>query len=270
MNIGYKLVLSEIARPVIEKTSSGLVTVAQTQHVNLPMNCSFPKSVTITVGGRTTPVIEVEDQGTWDALNTYVQYSDMVERFFVRNNFGVGHSQLLLYPIPSSASLPVNVVYEVIDKDLSVDVFNTGNITLTNGDETIAHSATGFTAAMVGRYVKAPDGFFYRIASFTSTASMELENKYEGATVTTASLIHEMFGLPEEMQILPIYYAMAFYFAMKKDTTQETKYWTLFTAGIEAGKRRWGTKTRSNISRSGVSYHTFPMAAPGWFPSSAT
>jgi hypothetical protein len=271
MNVGYKLSLAEIGRPAIEKTSSGLVTAALTNSVDLPQDCLFPKSITITVGGRNLPIVEEESQQIWDAMNEYTQYSDEIQKYFVRNNFGIGHSQILLYPIPSSASLPVNVVYEAIDRDLSNDAYVTGTVALTNGDKTVTITTGAFTAAMVGRYLKGSDGYFYKIASWTSAAVVELDHAYEGTTDATATVgIYEMFNLPEEMQILPCYFALAHYFGMKKDVNQETKYWTLYQSGVALGKIRWGTKTRSSLTRGQGWTSRFRTWAPPFFPASAS
>ena len=270
MNIGYKLVLADLGRPVTEKTDTSITTVASTQFYNLPMNCQFVKSIVVTVGSVNYTLTEEESQENWDYLNQYTQTSSIPERFFLRLNFGVGRSQFGIYPVPSTAGYTVTVIYEVIDKDLTTDVFNTGNVTLTNADETVAHSAAGFTAAMVGRYIKAPDGFFYRIGTFTSTSSIELENKYEGSTVTTGALIYEMFNLPEEMQILPVYFALAHYYAVKIDTNQESKYWTLYTASLASGKVRYGTKSRSALTRGSAFVSRWQAWSPPFFPQSAT
>lgn len=273
-NIGYKLVLSELGRTVTEKTTSDtdIVTVASQQFYDLPMDCLFPKTITVKVGSIRYHVIECEDQESWDLLNQNTQTGDIPQAYFVRPSFGVGGSTLGLYPKPSSASNPIVVIYEVIDKDLSVDVYATGTVTFTNADATITGSGTTFTSAMVGRYIYCSnDGFWYRIITYTSATSIEIERNWAGTT--TAGLttnIREIFALPEEMQILPVYFALAHYFAIKKDKDQENKYWTLFVAGIASGKQRWGTKTRSNVSRSLSQWRRFSQWAPGFWPSSAS
>src|SRR3990167_586883 len=100
--------------------------------------------------------------------------------------------------------------------------------------------------------------------------STELENKYEGSTVTTGALIYEMFNLPEEMQILPVYFALAHYYAVKKDTNQESKYLTLYTASLASGKVRYGTKSRSALTRGSAFVSRWQAWSPPFFPQSAT
>ncbi len=274
MNIGYKLCLSELGRSVTERTTVAdeLVTEASVQEYFLPMDCLFPKSVRIYVGGQYLPVTECEDQEEWDLLNTNAQTSDTPEKYFVKPNWGVGGTKLLIFPTPATADNDIFVTFEVLDKDLSAAAYATGTVTFTHDDATILGSGTTFTAAMVGRYIYcSQDGYWYKLVTFTDATHMEMERKFLGTTEASITTnIRELFGLPEEMQILPCYFALAFYYAMKKDATQETKYWSLFNAGIEAGKRRWGTKTRSSITRGSGAKPRWAQWAPSYFPSSAS
>ena len=269
-NVGYKLVLAELGRPAIERTNT-LTTSASTTFYDLPMDCIFIRSVTITVGGIVYVVQEEESQETWNYLHQNSQTSDIPQTYFVRLNYGVGKSELGIYPTPSSASNTITVIYEKMDKDLSNDAYTTGTVTFTNGDATVTGSGTTFTAGMVGRYIKGNDGYWYQIVTFTSTISIEIDKNYEGTTtasVTTA--IHELFILPEEMQILPCWYALATYFGMKKDQAQENKYWSLFTNELKNGKNRWAGKTRSSIIRKNKYGSRWGQWAPSNFPTSIT
>lgn len=63
------------------------------------------------------------------------------------------------------------------------DEYTTGTIAATNGDATITGTGTTWTAAMVGRYILV-DGFWYLIASFTSTTSLEISEAFGGTTFT--------------------------------------------------------------------------------------
>ena len=271
-NIGYKLVLAELGRPVTEKTDTSITTTASTQYYDLPMDCLFPKTVKVTSGSIAYPVYEIESQETWDEINLQSTVTaDVPEWFFLRLNYGVGGSEIGFHPIPSTTDNTVTIVYEVADKDKTADVYATGTVTLTNASKTVLGNGTTFTAAMVGRYVKGNDGYYYRIASFTDTTHVTLDHNYTGITtagVTTA--IYEMFQLPEEMQILPAYYALAHYYGMKQNPTQEAKYIGFYNASLESGKLRWGTKSRSAIIRSNRWGSKWGAWAPGFFPTTMT
>ena len=269
MNLGYKFLLAELGRPVTEKTVTA-ATVADQQYYQLPPDFLFMKSVTLTSGGKVIPLIEEPSQETWDYYNASTN-SGQPAKYFLRLGFGINGGELGLYPKPSAASDTITIVYEATDKDLSQDKYTTGTITATNGSAGITGSGTTFTAQMAGRYFhitdSTGDGNYYKIAGFNTTTSITLENVYEGASsVGAAYEIVELFGLPEEMQILPAYYALWFYFAIKKDATQEAKYKTFFEQGLKSGKDRWATKSRGNIIREGGrGYGAFPMATPPWF-----
>ena len=77
---------------------------------------------------------------------------------------------------------------------------------------------------------------------------MELENVYEGLTGSGLSYtIAESFHLPEDMHILPVYYALSFYYNMQQERQKSLQYQALFEAGLQAAKRRWSTKTRGVV-----------------------
>jgi|ETNvirnome_2_300_1030623.scaffolds.fasta_scaffold00134_11 hypothetical protein len=106
-----------------------------------------------------------------------------------------GFNQIGLYPVPDAA-ITMYLTYRMLMRDFANDDYETGTITFTNGDATIAGSGTTFTAAMVGRYIKDGNGYWYKIKTFTNTTSMELEKDYVGTTeagVTTH--IAERFAL---------------------------------------------------------------------------
>lgn len=273
LNTGYKFVLAELARPVTEKTYTAN-TVASRQYYQLPSDYLFLKSATITVGGKAYPTIEEESQEMWDLLNVSTQTSDIPSKHFLRPGFGIGGVELGFFPTPSSANNTITVIYEATDKDLATDKYTAGNIAVTTGSAAVTGTATTFTAAMVGRYLKldSGDGMWYRISAFTSTTSITLENVYEGSTLTgQAYQIAEIFALPEEMQILPVYFALWFYYmGPKKDKDQAALYKGLFDTELLLGKNRHGTKSRSNIIRASAFLSPWRMALPRHFPASAT
>lgn len=270
MNAGYKYILADLGRSVGEKRYTAS-TVASQQYYTLPSDYLFLKAVTITVGGQVHPVFEEEAQEMWDLMNVTVQTSDIPEKYFLRPSFGIGGVEIGFAPRPSTAGNTITVTYEATDKDLSQDKYIGGNIAVTTGSASVVGTGTTFTAAMVGRYLKldSGDGQWYKVQSFTSTTSITLENVYEGSSLSGQSYqIAEIFALPEEMQMLPVYYALWFYFmGPKKDKDQATIYRGLFIDELEKGRGRHATKSRSNIIRGNSFYNRFPKATPAYFPS---
>jgi len=271
MNLGYKFLLAELGRTVTEKTKTAS-TVASQQFYQMPPDFLWLKDLTVTVGSTTYPTTEIVDQEEWDYLNQTSQTSDIPTFIFVRPYWGVSGAEVGIFPIPASAGNTINLVYEAGDKDLSVAAYTTGTVTMINGSATVTGSGTTFTAAMVGRYftitTAGGDGQWYKIASRTSNTVITLENYYDGISGSSLNYkIAEAFALPEEMQILPVYYALQHYFAMKKDADQETKYLTLFNAGLIQAKRRYGTKSRSAIIKKNPWKFSGGSVYPFYFPS---
>lgn len=249
---GYKKVLAKLARPVLEKTATAS-TVASQQYYQMPPDFNWIKSITITVGSTVHTIYECESQEEWNLLNQNTQ-TGIPTDFFVRPRFGFSGTELGLWPIPSSSSDTLTIVYEATDRDLSVAAYSTGTISVTNGSATVTGSGTTFTANMVNRYFKVNaeggDGLWYKIAAYTGATSITLENVYEGNNISGAAYkIAQAYALPEEMQILPVYYALDHYFRSKGNAASANNYLALFTEGLEDGKRRHGTKSRSGIVR---------------------
>lgn len=168
----------------------------------------------------------------------------------------------------------VNLVYESGDKDMARAAYTTGTVTMTNGDDDVVGDSTVWITAMVGRYFQvtseAGDGLWYKVASRSSNTAIKLENYYEGASGATLDYtICEAFSLPEEMQILPVYYALQHYYSMKQDSKKQADFYALFDIGIKSGKRRYGTKSRGAIIKRNP-WLSGRNGYPGHFPGSIT
>lgn len=249
LNTGYHNILAKLNRPNTELTQTAS-TVANQQYYQLPSNALFVKSVQVTVSSIPYPLEEIVDQDTWDALNAdLTNSSDIPTFYFVRPGFGVNGTEIGLFPKPASAGNTITAIYEAGSKDLTATAYTTGTVTLADGDATVTGSGTTFTAAMVGRYFKATnDGNWYRIASFTDTTHLELENVFEGTSAAgLAYTINEAFALPEEIQILPVYYALQHYFHLKHNKEDAAVYKSLFESEVILAKRRWANKSRGAV-----------------------
>lgn len=248
-NAGYHSILADLGRPITEKTQTA-ATVASQQYYQLPSEALFVKSVTVTVSSIPYPLEEIPDQNSWDALNAdLTSTSNIPTYYFVRPGFGIAGTEIGIFPKPTSTGNTITVIYESTDKDLSNDKYTTGTVTLAEGEATVTGSGTTFTTAMVGRYFKGDvDGVWYRIASYISATAIELENVYEGTAGAGLSFtIAEIFNLPEDLHILPVYYAVSHYFDIRGDTDKSLKFRSLYEIGLNAAKRRWATKTRGVV-----------------------
>lgn len=268
LNLGYHTTLGKLGRDIQEQTKTS-TTVATQQYYQLPNNYLKIKAIKITVGTTTYNVEEEESQEGWDALNMTAQSSDIPSRYFIRNSFGHGGSEFGIYPIPSSSANVITIVYEATDKDLSQTAYTTGTIAVENGSATITGTDTTFTKSMVGRYFAVTDsdgdGMWYKIASYTSPTVLVLENVYEGETDTgSAYKIAEAFGMPDDVQILPLYWAAWHYFMAKQNTQKVTEYKTLYDTEMILAKRRYSSKSRNAVLSSNKIYGS--GSNPPFFP----
>lgn len=276
LNIGYKFCLAQLGRPVIERTQTSL-TVASQQYYQLPIDYLFLKSVTILVGGIAYPILEEPSQDNWNILNaTTNQTSDIPTRYFLRPSFGVAGAEIGFWPIPSSPNNTITVIYEATDKNLTQDAYNTGTVTASNNSVTVTGAGgASFTANMINRYFRitdsSGDGMTYRIIGVPAVTTLTLENYYQGVTTAGAAYeVVEMFNLPEELQILPCYFALAHYYDIKNNQAEEQKYWQLFYDQLKLGMRRWGTKSRSSLVGGQKYVSRFAPSTPLYFPTNVT
>ena len=214
----------------VPKTTS---TVASQQYYYYPNGISRIDSVVITVGTQKFPLDIINSQKAWDIFNAIpVQPTTFPQLIFPRRN------DFVVWPIPQDAYTITFNAY-IRDRSLSVDDYTSGTVICTNGDATVAGTSTTFTPAMVGRWFTITDtttpgeGYWFRIASYTSAGSIELENSWQDTTIATAVTyrIGQCPEIPEEGHIMLVDGVTAdFYSGPRADSTKFTewdnKFWT--------------------------------------------
>ena len=146
---------------------------------------------------------------------------------------------MLFRSVSQSRYFTITFYYYIRDRSLSVDDYLDGTVSLTNGDATVTGTSTTFTPAMVGRWFEVTDttnpdyGWWYRVASYTSATSIELDNTWQGTT--TASAVTYRIGqcpeIPEEGHILLVDGVTADFYAgpradIEKATWFDNMFWT--------------------------------------------
>lgn len=278
LNLGYKDILQIFTG---EETEDVRTTSTQigARAIKLAPNYIRMHSVTATIGSQVHTLVEEESQERFNERLYLNRNSSRPEVYFLRPRFGVGGTELLLDPIPSTTSTTITINYAANARDLSQDSYTTGTISVTNGSATITGSGTTFTAAMVGRYFYVTDtagtgdGNWYRITGFTSTTVLTIENKYDGTTVSGKTFtISEIFSLPEEMQMLPVYYTMMHYYLgyrQDKDEKRLALWETRYKAGMTAAEKRYKRKGKNIVLRDKAKTTGWPVY-PSNFPDNAT
>lgn len=278
LNLGYKDILQKFTG---EETEDVRTTSTQLgiRAIKLAPNYIRMHSVTATIGSQVHTLVEEESQERFNERLYLNRNSDRPEVYFLRPRFGVGGTELLLDPIPSTTTTTITTNYAANARDLSQDSYTTGTIATVNGSTTITGTSTVFTAGMVGRYFQVTDtaalgdGNWYRITGFNSPTSLTIENKYDGASVSGKTyVIAEIFSLPEETHMLPIYYTMMHYYLgyrQDKDEKRSALWETRYTAGLAAMEKRYKRKSKSNTLREKNGYSGWPQY-PGYFPTNAS
>jgi len=182
----------------------------------------FGKLIAIVVANSATqnynPQI-ITGRSEWNRLNASSYSSDYTSHVFIENK------QLYLWPTPASTGKTVTLIYKRIVKDLIAADYTSGTVTATNNSTTITGVGTTFTAAMVGRYIKLPDGFWYEIASYTSATSITISGSYEGTTTAGATFtIGEMSVIPEGHEDVIIDYVLWKHYMRISDRAQANDY----------------------------------------------
>jgi hypothetical protein len=232
-NLGarYQMILAKMANYRTQKVFSD-TTVATTQYYKYPPGVVNLETVTVAVGSLTYPVTVINNQFTWDALNSIPFQPTTFPRFvFPRvDDYGI-------WPIPQGA-YTITFNYHLRDRNLSIADYTTGSIAVTSGSAAVVGTGTTFTAAMVGRWLSITDatepgqGYWYRILSYTSATAITLYNVYQGTTGSGFTYrIGETPEIPEEMHVALVHGATADYFAnVKNDEASaarwENRFWT--------------------------------------------
>jgi len=208
-------------------------TVAGQQDYYYPVGTVGVDSATITIGNVQYTLSPIYSQPQWNWFNALqIQPTAIPQLIFPKkDSFGI-------WPIPQAA---YTITFQRFfrDRNMLVDDYSTGTVSLTAGDSTITGSGTVWTSAMVGRWFTVTNtatpgqGYWYRIGSFTSTTSMELETVWASASVSgTTYRIGESPEIPEEGHaILAEGTAANFYSGLRNDDKNAARFDNSFWTG---------------------------------------
>lgn len=235
----YQLVFGSLSGYINQDTLTAS-TVAAQQYYYYPPGTVGVDSATITIGSVQYTLTPIYDQTLWNWWNTLQIQPTAIPQFIFprKNDFGI-------WPIPQ-AVYTINFQRFFRDRNLLVDDVSTGTVTVTSGSPTITGSGTAFTSAMAGRWFTVTStstpgqGYWYRIASYTSATVVTLETNWAAATLAGVSYrIGETPEIPEEGHvILPWGTAADFYGGLRADPTKSAYYNNLFWTGDSQNSAR--------------------------------
>lgn len=241
-----------------------ITTVAATYKHTLSPRYGKMKSVAYIDGTNIRPLSEVITWDEWRTIRSGTPSAEPTHFIIVKGASGNVQSQIWLWPTPSVSAKTIQVVYNQHVKNLSASNYATGTITVTNGDATITGSGTTFTAAMAGRAIKLPDGYWYDIASYTSATSLEIAMNYEGSTSAGESYtIAEVPLIPEAFQLGIVDGALSTWWRKKRqyeDAAYHLSLWKDIIADVKADQQN---KTTQQVFRDNDMEIRHPNQYPG-------
>lgn len=255
-------ILGSFDWPFLESQDTAQVTVAGQQYYPVPVDFDKNINVTVTIGSVLWHPREETNRDRWDRINYALNVtSNIPQWYFIYNN------QVGFWPKPSTGGNVITFNYKKKVTDLTVpDISAGGVLTATNGSMVVAGTATAWTPAMAGMYLTVTfstvantgDGQHYKISmtpTITAT-SMSLVTPYKGSNIVTGNApytISQLSILPENYQIMPVYYAAAEYWRINGNNIERAQeFERLYQDMLTQFKKDWGTKSANPMVDRGV------------------
>lgn len=245
INEGGAMFLNRLGRKFNKRYKTASLT-ADRQYYQLSMDVLRISKVRCLHGTFWYVPTLVTSEEEWDRLNAITTSGNYPTHYYIR-----GFNEVGLWPVPSTTlANALEIAFEPQHVLLTQADYSTGTITATNDAVAITHLATGFSPQMVGRWVQVTDGTdgnWYRIASYTSTSQLNLENYYQGITGSGRTFrIGEVMQLPQGYHDAPVFYALELYYLGKQDKSSAEDYHQRFERKVKSARSSYGRST-SNI-----------------------
>lgn len=245
INIGATKFLAALGREYNRKSRFTNLEANQ-QFYQLPEDGHKLKEIIVSSGGWDLPLEQIPDEHAWRLLNMTTT-TGQPTHYFLK-----GYDEVGLYPIPSaSVTDGIELVFSPKHVQMTQDDYETGTVTVTNGSQTITHSATGFTEKMVGQWFQTTDGTdgnWYRVSEYTSSSALKLENYYQGTSGAAKNFrIGQTIDIPEEYAEGPSDYACFRHYLKRGDKVKADTFGALFTAALDSAKDEYGQTTDEQV-----------------------
>lgn len=222
--------------------------VADQQYYQLPADCirvmgvDFLQSAT-----RRLPITQIRSEYEWRRINSTQQSGNYLSYWFQK-----GADELGLFPIPSEATTNGLIIYyEPKGFNFSQDDYTTGTVELTQGSATVAGTGTTFASTMVGREFKVTDGsdgYEYKVASFTSTTVITLEEPYVGISGPSKTYkIGETPLFPSEFHDSLVDYGLSRFYELNNNPERAKYHMTNFNDAVAMAKELYSSSSASQV-----------------------
>lgn len=261
INTGGSTFLSLLGREYNRHSRTTNMVAAQ-QYYQMPEDAQKLKEIIVNTGGWYVPLEQIPDENAWRMMNMMVP-TGQPTHYFVRGNSEVG-----LYPIPSSSVTDgIELVFSPKHVQLTEADTTTGTVTVTLGSTTVTHSGTSFTPTMEGQWFQTTDGTderWYRIASYTNSSTLVLENFYQGPSGSGKTYrIGQVMDLPEEYLEAPVDYAIYRHFLRRGSSKSRyssgkaLEFKALFDAAVDGARDTYGNTTESQVINATPQYRQY-------------
>lgn len=249
MNTGGALFMAQLNREYNRKSRFTNLVAGQ-QYYQFPEDAFMLKEVVVSTGAWFPPLEQIPDEFAWRMMNM-LSIQGIPTHYFIR-----GRNEVGLYPTPAaSVTKGIELVFAPRSVTMTESDFITGTVSVTNNNQTVTHSATGFTPKManLAMWFQVTDGSdenWYQIQDYTNSSNLVLENFFQGPTNSGVPFrIGQIMDIPEEFLEAPIDYAM-YRFYLKRGIiglTQANEFKSLFEGALEAAKDLYGQVTESQV-----------------------
>lgn len=266
INEAIRRILGNRDWPFLEASDTSQTTIASQQFYLLPYNYGKMIDVTVTIGNILYHPTEVPNRDQWDRLN-YSQNvtSNIPTHFFIYNN------RCGFWPKPSSDGNQITYNFKKITKDLSIPDYTTGGVlTTTSGGTAVIGTGTSWTAPMAGEYIRITgstgintgDGYWYEVSSVSGTTTLALLKAYQGTSISAGNAAYtlgQVMPLPEQYQIMPVYYAAYEYWRTNGNNLEKAEdFKASYDQMLAQFEGDYGQKSTSPKIDNGV-YETEPV-----------
>jgi hypothetical protein len=250
INTGGSMFIAKLNRDYNRKSRT--TDVKNTiQYYQFPVDLIRVGEVVINIGGNgnvpggwNPPLIQIANETEWNYMNM-MNLTGLPTHFFIR-----GFNEIGLYPIPSyDQTAGLRITFEPELLRVSALDFTIGQITVTNNNISIIHSANGFTSSMVGRWMEIQDDSdynSYQIASFVDSAHMNLQNFYQGQSGTRPFRIGQVMDMPHEYLEAPSDYALYRHFT-RRGNPKAPGFLNSFKEALRDAQEEYGQMSESQV-----------------------
>lgn len=224
-------------------------TIAGQTAYRLPYNIKELVDFYIVSGSLRYVLTEVPNAQFFDRLQ-FAQYSSDIPQYF-----WIFANQINIFPTPASSGNQMTFRYKERLRDLSQVDYTTGTVSVSNLTNAVTGSGTTWTEDMANRWIRisanttsnttSGDNEWYQIFTVVDATHITIFNQYQGTSVTGGTYtIGEMPLLPEDYQVVALYYALWIYYtSIVPNTNQAKLYHELYDYGYAKLDAEFGNKT---------------------------